>query len=566
MKDFNGFDLVAYNCFTPANVERGSLDKARTLFDEMPEKNEVSWTAIILGLMRKGGLRKQFAISGLVQNGPSLKALKIFLRMLASGFMPNYVTLTSVVRACGALGDIGLGMSILGLIVKVGFGNHVSVLNSLISLNLRLGEVDLARKIFDQMEEREVVSWTAILNMHVEPGNLRETRRIFYMMAERNEVSWSAMIARYNRSGRGEEALKLFCQMLGGLKPNISCISAIFGKLARREDLELGMRVHGYVMKIGSETNIFVSSSVIDLYCKCAEAEDGRKVLDLNFGEKWHGLEFNGWRVLSKSQNGRSTGSVSTNPRKELLLEHYNCCADWWSIVLTGRRDSKISYFNEDTNHIPRPTDNVTQFLGAFAQRGFNARETVALRSQHWEDGVRSYKGALQFLCNRQPGSQYPSGPAELNAEAMPRSGSGAHNIGRIGCRVIRVCFNISGTGNPDPSIPAVLLNEMRGGDAQIRISAVPAKSNNNSISNGEKFDAHFYKNLLKGRGLIFSDQQLTASPTTSRIVRAYASDDGGEQAFRRDFARAMIKLSNLNVLTGDEGEIRLSCSLPRNT
>ncbi|KAK6917551.1 hem peroxidase, partial [Dillenia turbinata] len=204
--------------------------------------------------------------------------------------------------------------------------------------------------------------------------------------------------------------------------------------------------------------------------------------------------------------------------------------------VLTGRRDSKISYFNEATNHIPRPTDNVTQFLRAFAQRGFNARETVALL--------------------------------------------GAHNIGRMGCGVIRARFNFSGTGNPDPSIPADLLNEMRRrcpDQDQVNSespspapssdsSAVPAKSNNNSMPNGEKFDAHFYKNLLKGRGLIFSDQQLTAGGTTSRIVRAYASDDGGEQAFRRDFARAMIKLSNLNVLTGDEGEIRLSCSLPRNT
>ncbi|KAK6917644.1 Lipoxygenase, C-terminal [Dillenia turbinata] len=80
--------------------------------------------------------------------------------------------------------------------------------------------------------------------------------------------------------------------------------------------------------------------------------------------------------------------------------------------------------------------------------------------------------------------------------------------------------------------------------------SAVPAKSNNNSMPNGENFDAHFYKNLLKGKGLVFSDQQLTLSAITPRIGRAYASDEGGEQAFRRDFARAMIKLSNLNVLT----------------
>ncbi|KAK6928374.1 Pentatricopeptide repeat [Dillenia turbinata] len=267
MKDFNGFDLVAYNCLISANVERGNLDKAHILFDELPEKNEVSWTAIVSGLKKHGRVEEAIwyfernpiqnliswtaAISGLVQNGLSLKALNFFLRMLASGFVPNDVTFTSVPRASGALGDIGLGMSILGLIVKVGFENHVSVLNSLITLNLRLGEVDLARKIFDQMEERDVVSWTAILDVYVELGNLREARRVFDMMPEGNEVSWSAMIARYNQSGH-----------------------------ARLEDLKPGMSVHGYVVKIGSERNIFVSSSLIDLYCKCAEADDGRKVFD----------------------------------------------------------------------------------------------------------------------------------------------------------------------------------------------------------------------------------------------------------------------------------------------
>ncbi|KAK6917562.1 Pentatricopeptide repeat [Dillenia turbinata] len=130
---------------------------------------------------------------GAYENGRVEEAIWYFER----NPFQNLISWTAATSGtCGALGDIGLGMTILGLIVKVGFGNHVSVLNSLITLNLRLGEVDLARKIFDQMQERDVVSWTAILYVHVELGNLRETQRIFDMMPERNEVSWSAMIAR----------------------------------------------------------------------------------------------------------------------------------------------------------------------------------------------------------------------------------------------------------------------------------------------------------------------------------------------------------------------------------
>lgn len=81
------------------------------------------------------------------------------------------------------------------------------------------------------------------------------------------------------------------------------------------------------------------------------------------------------------------------------------------------------------------------------------------------------------------------------------------------------------------------------------------------SILSGAHFDAHYYQNLLKGRGLLFADQQLMADENTARFVRVYASDDG--TTFRRDFARAMVKMSYLGVLTGIQGQVRINCSLP---
>lgn len=63
------------------------------------------------------------------------------------------------------------------------------------------------------------------------------------------------------------------------------------------------------------------------------------------------------------------------------------------------------------------------------------------------------------------------------------------------------------------------------------------------------------------GRGILFADQQLMAEEKTASLVRVYASDDGS--AFRSDFAQVMVKMSNLNVLTGSQGGVRLNCSLP---
>ncbi|CAB4277903.1 unnamed protein product [Prunus armeniaca] len=81
------------------------------------------------------------------------------------------------------------------------------------------------------------------------------------------------------------------------------------------------------------------------------------------------------------------------------------------------------------------------------------------------------------------------------------------------------------------------------------------------SVSSGAGFDTHYYQSLLRGRGLLFADQQLMANERTARLVRAYASDDGS--TFRMDFARAMMKMSNLNALTGSQGQVRLECTLP---
>lgn len=297
LKEFNGFNLVVQNCLINANLQWGNVIDACRLFDEMPERNEVSWTALISGLLRHGEVdramfyfeRNPFpsvfswtaTISGLVQNRLSFQAMRLYKKMLRSGFCPNDITFTSVIRACMDLSDFGLGKSVLGLIIKAGFEDNVCVSNSLVTFFLRLGDVDSARKTFDRMEEKDVFSWTTALDMYVEMDDLREARRIFDEMPERNEVTWSAIIARFSQSGNAEEAVRLFREMIHQrFKPNISCYSSIISALASLEALQAGKNIHAHVMKIGTEVNVFIGSSLIDFYCKCGNLKDGRLVFD----------------------------------------------------------------------------------------------------------------------------------------------------------------------------------------------------------------------------------------------------------------------------------------------
>lgn len=297
LKDYNGFDMIVQNCLISANVDWGKIDEARKLFDEMPERNEVSWTALISGYLKYGRVdesmwlfqRNPFqnviswtaAISGLLSNEMHSKSINLFSEMLKSGVKPNNVTFVSIIRASTETTNFTLGMSILSMAVKLGYDNDVSVCNSLITFSLRLRKLEMARKIFETMGKRDVISWTAILDMYIEMGNLDEARKVFDEMPERNEVSWSAMISRYSQKGYTNEAIKLFHQMFkNGITPNSSCLSSAINALANLKELHSGQNIHAHITKIGLTNDVFVSSSLIDLYGTCGNTENARLVFD----------------------------------------------------------------------------------------------------------------------------------------------------------------------------------------------------------------------------------------------------------------------------------------------
>ncbi|KAG1368099.1 pentatricopeptide repeat-containing protein [Cocos nucifera] len=294
----DGFDLFSWNYMITAYARCGDLDAARHLFDRMPERNVVTWTVMVDGHMKCGKVQESIEyfernpfrtviswtamICGFVQNGLYFEALVIFHRMLESSLMPNEVTFTSVVRACIGAGEFDLGKSIVGLIIKTNFERNLSVCNSLIALYLRMGEVDLARIVFDEMEERDVVSWTVLLDVYAEIGDLVEARRIFDEMPERNEVSWSTMIARYSQNGEALEALRMFYHMLhDGYRPNVSCFSSALSASSNLENLLFGSNVHCYAIKAGFDSDVYVGSSLIDMYFRCGKLIYGHQVFDL---------------------------------------------------------------------------------------------------------------------------------------------------------------------------------------------------------------------------------------------------------------------------------------------
>ncbi|KAF5726884.1 putative Peroxidase superfamily protein [Tripterygium wilfordii] len=230
--------------------------------------------------------------------------------------------------------------------------------------------------------------------------------------------------------------------------------------------------------------------------------------------------------------------------------------------LYTGRRDSNTSYRDIATYELPSPHADLSETLASFASRGFNERETVTLLGAHSVGVVH-----CQFFENRLynfGGTNEPD--PSLNPKLLDEMRSRCKRSHTPTSSAPLCCFDGSPSssalaptfdGSPSPTSSATKAVLPTFEDSSSSLSEVPGMDMAYE-GPGSDFGTPYYHSLLQGKGILFADQQLTAGEETGIWVRAYASDT---LLFRRDFALAMMKLSNLQVLTAPMGQVRRSCS-----
>lgn len=135
---------------------------------------------------------------------------------------------------------------------------------------------------------------------------------------------------------------------------------------------------------------------------------------------------------------------------------------------------------------------------------------------------------------------------------------TGGHTIGTTACQFFSYrLYNFNSTSTSDPSINPSFLPQLKAlcpqnGDGTKRVAL--------DTDSSDRFDATFFDNLRNGRGILESDQKLWTDASTRIVVQRFVGL-GGLVAFNAEFGRSMVKMSNIGVKTGSDGEIRKICS-----
>lgn len=326
--------ITAYMAF-------GMVDSAVEMFEKIPEKNTISYNALMAGFCR---------------NGYGAKALRLFIEMLLRGVELTDFSLTSAVDACGLVADKKVSEQIHGFCIKFGCASNPCIQTALLDMCTRCERMTDAEEMFEQ--------W---------PSNLDSSK------------ATTSILGGYSRNGLPEKALSLFHRTLREEKlvldeVSLTLIIAVCGTLGFRE---MGDQIHGYALKGGYSSDIGLGNSLISMYSKCFHFNDAIKVFNTMREHdvvSWNSLiscyilQRNGDEALATWLRMNKEGIKPDTITLALVISAYRCTE---SNKLSNCRDLFLSM--ETTYDISPTTEHYTAFVRVLGHWGLleEAEETV---------------------------------------------------------------------------------------------------------------------------------------------------------------------------------------------
>ncbi|PON76476.1 Pentatricopeptide repeat [Parasponia andersonii] len=238
----------------------GEVEYAGLLFEQVVERNVFLYNTMI----------RVYAHSNMC--GLAMILYKQMLRHIKAEnpIIPDRFTFPFVIRSCGGLLCIDLGRQIHGQVCKFGPKSHSITCNGLMDMYIKCGSLTDAQKMFEEMSERDVISWNSLLSGHARLGKMRRARDLFDEMPSKTIVSWTAMISGYTGIGCYSDALDIFREMqILGVEPDEISIISVLPACAQLGALEIGKWIHIYSDKYGLLRSTSVCNALIEMYAKC---------------------------------------------------------------------------------------------------------------------------------------------------------------------------------------------------------------------------------------------------------------------------------------------------------
>ncbi|MCO5609999.1 hypothetical protein L7F22_064234 [Adiantum nelumboides] len=232
-----GFELdpILTSMLINMYIRSGSLVEASNVFNTSPSHDVVSWGTMI---------------AGYTQLGKGLEAIEAYNKMQIGGVLPDEVTYSCILKACGSITAVELGKLIHSEIIKGG-------------------------------REFDVVVGNTIVDMYISCGRLVEARHAFDCLPHRNLVSWGTMVAGYVQHGHDIQALALFKRMqdLGVYTGKVTLLFAVKACCNIR-NLAKGYSLHGSILNYGFDADVAIGSNLVDMYGKGGRLGEAQVVFD----------------------------------------------------------------------------------------------------------------------------------------------------------------------------------------------------------------------------------------------------------------------------------------------
>ncbi|XP_074279596.1 pentatricopeptide repeat-containing protein At2g33760 [Silene latifolia] len=170
--------------------------------------------------------------------------------MLSCFIPPSNYTFTSLIKSCSAVSALRQGRCVHCHVVIHGFGLDSYVQAALVTFYAKCGEVGIARKVFDEMPERSL-------------------------------VAWNAMVSGYEQNGFAKQAIEVFMLMRDeGVEPDSATCVGVLSACAQLGVLELGSWVHDYIVERKFDVDVVLNTTLINMYARCGDLKKAREVFD----------------------------------------------------------------------------------------------------------------------------------------------------------------------------------------------------------------------------------------------------------------------------------------------